>query len=52
MAAERGLDDGLCRDIRADAHVRQHVQSLDVVLRNLLVAAEHHPADAVSGNHV
>ena len=52
VAAESGLHDRLGGHIRADAHVGEHVDALDIVLRDGLVAAEHHPSDAVARDHV
>ena len=52
VAAERGLHHGLGGHVRTHAHVGEHVEALDVVLGNALVAGQDHPADAVAGDHV
>ena len=52
MPAQSGLYHRLSWDIRAHTHVRQHVQALDVILRNTLVAGKYHPSNAISGNHM
>ena len=52
MPAERGLHDRLRRHIRAQTHVGEHVETLDIVLGDALVAAQDHPADAVPGDHM
>ena len=52
MPAQGSLHNRLCRYIRADTHVGQHVQPLDIVLRYTLITAEHHPADTISSNHM
>ena len=52
MAPQSCLDDGLRRHVGAQAHVRQHVQAQDEVLRTVLLAGQYHPADAIAGDHV
>ena len=52
MAAKRRLDDGLSRDIRAQAHVREHVDAHNKVAHAALVARKHHPANTVARDHV
>ena len=52
MAPQSGLDDGLRRHVGAQAHIRQHVQAQDEVLRAIFLAGQHHPTDAIAGNHV
>ena len=52
VAAKRGLHHGLGGHVRTHAHVGEHVEALDVVLGNALVAGQDHPADAVAGDHV
>ena len=52
VPAEGRLHDGLRRHVRAEAHVREHVQALDQVAGAALVPREHHPPDAVSGDHM
>ena len=39
MAAQRCLDDGLCRDIGAETHVGEHLKAFDIIFRDLLVSA-------------
>ena len=52
VAAECGLHDGLRRHVGTQAHVGEHVHALDEVAHAALVAREHHPANAVAGDHV
>ena len=52
MAAQCGLHHRLRRHVRAHTHVGQHVQTLDVILGETLVAAQHHPADTPAGDHM
>ena len=52
VAPQRRLDDGLRRHVRAQAHVREHVEPLDVAAARIQVARQHHPPHAVSCDHV
>ena len=52
VAAQRGLHRPLAGDVGAKAHVREHVEPLDVVACGLLVARHHHPARAVAAGAV
>ena len=52
MTAQRCLDDGLARRVRAHAHVAKHVDAFDVVLGATLVAGQDHPADAIARYHM
>ena len=52
IAAQCGLHDGLGRNIGAKAHVGEHIDAINIVLGDALVAAEDHPAYTVAGHHV
>ena len=52
VAAERGLNDGLRRYIRAEPHGGKHLDAFDVVLRDRLVAGQDHPADPEARDHM
>ena len=52
MAAERRLDDGLSRHVRAQAHVREHIDAHNKIAHAALVARKHHPANTVARDHV
>ena len=52
VTAQRSLDGPLPRHVGAQAHVRQHVQTVDVVLGRFLVAGDDQPASAVAARAV
>ena len=52
VAPQRGLDGQLCRYIGAQAHVGEHFDALDQVLRAVFGAADNHPAGTVAGGTV
>ena len=52
MTAERRLNDRLSRNVRAQAHVRKHVDAHNKVAHAALVARKHHPANTVARDHV
>ena len=52
MATERRLNDRLSRHVRAQAHVRKHVDAHNKVAHAALVARKHHPANTVARDHV
>ena len=52
MATECRLNDGLSRHVRAQAHVRKHVDAHNKVAHAALVARKHHPANTVARDHV
>ena len=52
IAAERGLDDALRRNIGAKAHFGKKIQSIDISLGVGFITGETHPADAEARNAV
>ena len=52
VAAQCRLNRILPRHVGTQAHVREHVEALDVVLRRFLVARDHHPARAIAAGAV
>ena len=52
IAAERGLDDALRRNVGAKAHFGKKIQPLDISLGVGLITGETHPADAEARNAV
>ena len=52
MAAKRRLNDRLGRDVRAQAHVRKHVDAHNKIAHAALVARKHHPANTIARDHV
>ena len=52
IAAQCGLHDGLGRHIGAKTHVGEHVETFDIVSAQTHIAADNHPANAETCDHV
>ena len=52
MTTKSRLHNGLCRNIGAQAHVRKHVETQDIIACTIFIAAQDHPANAEACNHV
>ena len=52
VAAERSLDRVLSRNVGAELHIGEHVETFDEVLCIALVARNDHPASAVAAGTV
>ena len=50
--AERCLNNRLCRNIGTEPHRGKHLDSFNIILRDLLIAGEDHPADPEARDHV
>ena len=48
MATQCGLNRPLAWHVGAQAHVREHVQTLDVIFRGFFIARDHHPTRTVT----